>query len=67
MKQFDVPALVKADPEANATDLLVERVKATPDRALFALPTADGGWEWVTVDAGTVPDLSVDRPLEPIR
>ena len=44
MKQIDVPALVKADPEANATDLLVERVKATPDRALFALPTADGGW-----------------------
>ena len=48
MKQFDVPALVKADPEANATDLLVERVKATPDRALFALPTADGGWEDLT-------------------
>ncbi len=48
MKQFDVPALVKADPEANATDLLKERVKATPDRALFALPTADGGWEDMT-------------------
>jgi len=48
VKQFDVPALVKADPEANATDLLVERVKATPDRALFALPTADGGWEDLT-------------------
>ena len=48
MKQIDVPALVKADPEANATDLLVERVKATPDRALFALPTADGGWADLT-------------------
>ena len=48
MKQFDVPALVEADPEANATDLLVQRVKATPDRALFALPTADGGWEDMT-------------------
>lgn len=48
MKQIDVPALVKADPEANATDLLVERVKATPDRALFALPTADGGWTDLT-------------------
>ena len=45
MKQIDVPALVKADPEANATDLLVERVKATPNKALFALPTADGGWQ----------------------
>ncbi len=48
VKQFDVPALVEADPEANATDLLVNRVKATPDRALFALPTADGGWEDMT-------------------
>ncbi|CAN5248468.1 AMP-dependent synthetase/ligase [soil metagenome] len=48
VKQIDVPALVKADPEANATDLLVERVKATPDRALFALPTADGGWSDLT-------------------
>jgi len=48
VKQFDVPALVPADPEANATDLLVDRVKATPDGALFALPTADGGWSDVT-------------------
>lgn len=48
MKQFDIPALVPADPEANATDLLVDRVKATPNGALFALPTADGGWSDVT-------------------
>lgn len=48
MKQFDVPALVEADPNANVTDLLVERVKATPDRALFSLPTADGGWQDLT-------------------
>lgn len=48
MKQFDVPAIVKADPEANATDLLIDRVAATPDRPLFALPTADGGWEDLT-------------------
>ena len=48
MKQFDVPALVEADPEANVTDLLIDRVKATPDRALFALPTDDGGWRDVT-------------------
>ncbi|MCU1439395.1 MAG: long-chain fatty acid--CoA ligase [Rhodoglobus sp.] len=48
MKQFDVPAMVEADPEANATDLLIDRVAATPDRALFALPTADGGWSDVT-------------------
>ena len=48
MKQFDVPAIVKADPDANTTDLLVERVKATPDRALFGVATDDGGWRDVT-------------------
>lgn len=48
MKEFDVPAMVKADPEANTTDLLIERVKATPDLALFALPTDEGGWKDVT-------------------
>ncbi|MBH0054339.1 MULTISPECIES: long-chain fatty acid--CoA ligase [unclassified Salinibacterium] len=48
MKQFDVPALVEADPEANATDLLMDRVAATPNNALFSLPTANGGWSDVT-------------------
>ena len=48
MKQFDVPAMAKADPDANTTDLLIDRVAATPNRALFALPTADGGWQDVT-------------------
>jgi long-chain acyl-CoA synthetase len=40
--QFEVPAIVPADPQANITDLLVERVKATPDRALFAVPDGEG-------------------------
>ncbi|EAR25336.1 long-chain-fatty-acid-CoA ligase [marine actinobacterium PHSC20C1] len=48
MKQFDVPALVKPDPDANATDLLIDRVAATPNNALFSLPTANGGWSDVT-------------------
>ncbi|MEH6780132.1 MAG: AMP-dependent synthetase/ligase [Rhodoglobus sp.] len=48
MKQFDVPALVEADPEANATDLLIDRVAATPNSALFSLPAANGGWSDVT-------------------
>ena len=43
MVQFEVPAIVPADPQANITDLLVERVKATPDLALFAVPEG-GGW-----------------------
>jgi long-chain acyl-CoA synthetase len=48
VNQIDVPALSKADPNANITDLLVERVAATPDNPLFALPTSDGGWSHVT-------------------
>lgn len=41
--QFEVPAVVPADPDANITDLLVDRVKASPSRALFAVPE-NGGW-----------------------
>ncbi len=48
VKEFAVPPLAEPDPEANVTDLLVDRVAATPDRALFSLPTADGGWSDVT-------------------
>ncbi|WP_314146386.1 AMP-dependent synthetase/ligase [uncultured Leifsonia sp.] len=47
MNQFETPALVPADPEANATDLLVQRVAATPDAALFSLPDGDG-WKDLT-------------------
>jgi long-chain acyl-CoA synthetase len=46
--EYDVPALVEADPDANATDLLIDRVKATPNHPLFALPTVTGGWTDVT-------------------
>jgi long-chain acyl-CoA synthetase len=48
VNQIDVPALVEADPDANITDLLVDRVTKTPDLAMFSLPTADGGWSDVT-------------------
>ncbi|WP_158864705.1 AMP-dependent synthetase/ligase [Leifsonia sp. AG29] len=47
MNQFETPAVVPADPDANATDLLVERVAATPDLPLFSLPEGDG-WRDVT-------------------
>jgi long-chain acyl-CoA synthetase len=40
--QFEVPAIVPAAPQDNITDLLVERVKTTPDLALFAVPDGDG-------------------------
>ncbi|HWM33705.1 MAG TPA: long-chain fatty acid--CoA ligase [Pseudolysinimonas sp.] len=48
MNEYFTPAVVPADPQANVTDLLVQRLAETPDSALFALPTADGGWEDVT-------------------
>ncbi|MEV4738277.1 MULTISPECIES: AMP-dependent synthetase/ligase [unclassified Microbacterium] len=41
MVQFEVPAVVPADPDANITDLLVKRVEATPDRPLFAVPDGE--------------------------
>ncbi|GAA3648794.1 AMP-dependent synthetase/ligase [Microbacterium marinilacus] len=47
MIEFSTPAIVPADPEANVADLLVERVKATPDRPLFGIPEGDG-WRDVT-------------------
>ncbi len=45
--QFEVPAIVPADPTANIADLLVQRVLATPERALFAVPDG-GGWRDIT-------------------
>ena len=47
MKQIDMPAVVPADPQANCTDLLIDRLAATPDSVLFSLPSA-GGWLPVT-------------------
>ncbi|MBN9177034.1 MAG: long-chain fatty acid--CoA ligase [Microbacterium sp.] len=49
--QFEVPAIVPADPDANIADLLIERVKATPSLALFAVPEGSGegaGWRDIT-------------------
>lgn len=48
MTEFSTPAVVSPDPTANTTDLLVDRLAATPDSVLFSLPTADGGWSPVT-------------------
>ncbi|MGV8885052.1 MAG: AMP-dependent synthetase/ligase [Microbacteriaceae bacterium] len=48
MTETFTPLAVEADPEANATDLLVTRVAIDPHAALFALPTPDGGWSDVS-------------------
>ncbi|MGF2947690.1 AMP-dependent synthetase/ligase [Microbacterium alcoholitolerans] len=42
MVQFEVPAIIPADPEGNVADLLVQRVQKTPDLALFGVPDGDG-------------------------
>jgi long-chain acyl-CoA synthetase len=45
--EFETPAVVPADPNANTTDLLIERAAATPNAALFAVPDGDG-WREIT-------------------
>ncbi|MCS5719812.1 long-chain fatty acid--CoA ligase [Herbiconiux sp. CPCC 205763] len=42
MDQYSVPPVVTADPDANASDLLIERVRLTPDGPLFAVPEGTG-------------------------
>ncbi|RGE22549.1 long-chain fatty acid--CoA ligase [Leucobacter sp. wl10] len=42
MKQSQTPILVPSVPEDNITDLLEQRVAATPDRALFSVPQGEG-------------------------
>jgi long-chain acyl-CoA synthetase len=48
VEEFSVPAVVKADPDANTTDLLLARVAATPDAPLFAVPDGDDSWSEIT-------------------
>jgi len=48
VREIHVPAVVPAEPSANATDLLLDRVRLSPDSALFSLPTPEGGWSDVT-------------------
>lgn len=47
MVQFEVPAIVKAAPEDNITDLLEQRVLKTPNLALFSVPEG-AGWRDIT-------------------
>jgi long-chain acyl-CoA synthetase len=46
--EFDIPAIVPAAPDDNITDLLEQRVAATPDRPLFAVPD---GERWRDISA----------------
>jgi len=47
VKTSEVALVVPIDPAANATDLLLDRVTATPDAIMFALPI-EGGWAEMT-------------------
>jgi long-chain acyl-CoA synthetase len=48
VNETETPVVVPHDPSATIADLLVERVAATPDAPLFALPDGDG---WRDVSA----------------
>jgi long-chain acyl-CoA synthetase len=57
VQQKDTPAVVPASPDANVTDLLIERVKLSPDLPLFATPETDGTWK----------DISASEFLDQVR
>lgn len=44
MISYDVPIKVESDPSENATDILLERVKIAPQKALFSRKNPDGSW-----------------------
>ena len=48
MQQSETPIRIAPVPEDNITDLLEQRVAATPDRVLFAVPQGSG---WRDIDA----------------
>jgi len=48
MTFYDVPLRVESHPNENSTDLLLERLKANPNHALFSRQNQDGTWRNVT-------------------
>jgi len=48
MIEFSTPLVVPHDPAANATNLLLDRVTASGDSALFSVPNGAGGWKDIT-------------------
>jgi len=48
VNQFDVAAIVRSDPQANITDILIDRVTLSPNIPLFSVPRATG---WVDITA----------------
>ncbi len=50
MDIVEMPAVVPADPQANATDLLVDRVKQSPTGVLFGIQRGDSWGEVSTIE-----------------
>jgi long-chain acyl-CoA synthetase len=50
MQTYEIPAHVKSDESDNVTDLLVQRVKATPKLPLFAEQDSSGAWTNVSAE-----------------
>ncbi len=48
MKSYDEPLIVESNPRENATDLLLERVKKSPQHAIFSRQNPDKSWRDVT-------------------
>ncbi len=48
MEFYDVPLRVESDPRANVTIILLDRVKKSPNHALFSRKNPDGSWRDVT-------------------
>jgi long-chain acyl-CoA synthetase len=44
MLSYDVPSLIESDSNSNISDLLVERLKSTPNQTLFARQDSVGVW-----------------------
>lgn len=44
MRSYELPSLIESASNENITDLLIERVKKTPDLALFAREDSPGVW-----------------------
>ncbi len=48
MKFYDEPLIVESNPKENATDLLLERAKKSPQHAIFSRQNPDKSWRDVT-------------------
>jgi len=63
MKTYDLDPIVVSDNTTNITDLLIDRVAATPKISLFAIEQADGRWHDITGEDFLSQVISVAKGL----